>query len=117
MVAAAVARPSNLGMGEGVEVELSPLSIDDIIITHEIVFTTQRSGEDGRGQLVRRMCHIGADGCKHQCTTECQHDSCKERYNKSKNRYSGTYGIFICGNIACKLKHYNNDKDLNRVIS
>ena len=57
--------------GEGDEVVFAPKTFEDIMCDHEILTTDQRKGNsnDGKGQLVRRQCHIKADGCKGQCST------------------------------------------------
>lgn len=95
---------------EGIEVQLTPPSLQNVMMEHPINYTDTRSGKgkNGKGQLVRRVCQMGAVNCEGQCTTECHHRVCKRKHNPSKNKHGSTCGTFICGNLACKMKHYDD---------
>jgi len=98
----------------GATADTSPLPhslLESIIKEHEIDFTDQRKGKanGGKGQLVRRVCQMGAEGCFGSgVTTECHHRVCKRKSKEAANRHGRTYGTFICLNHACKMKHYND---------
>ena len=95
---------------EEIEVQLTPPSLEAVMLEHQISFTTTRSGKgkNGKGQLARRACQMAAFGCQGICTTECHHRVCKRKQNPSANRHGSNSGTFICGNMACRMKHYND---------
>lgn len=93
---------------EGSPMRSSGTSLEYIMEEHPICYTAQRTGSarDGKGQLVRRMCQMRADGCKGQITTECGHRKCKRKQNSALNKWGTTQGTFICTNHSCKMKHW-----------
>ena len=95
---------------KGIGVQLTPPSLEAVMMEHQIGFTTTRSGKgkNGKGQLARRACQMGAVGCQGICTTECHHRVCKRKQNPSVNRHGSNSGTFICGNMACRMKHYTD---------
>lgn len=104
------AAPNSVSEGEGDEVVFVPKTFEDIMCDHEILTTDQRKGNsnDGKGQLVRRQCHIKADGCKGQCSTECYHRACRRKRKGAINRFDATEGTFICQNVKCRSKHFRD---------
>ena len=93
-----------------------PLSLATIQAAHPIKITTERTnvgkGYNGMGQLARRACQMKAEGCKgrysrQRVSTCCHHGECSTKYNSPKNGSGDHYGLYICRNHACQLKHWN----------
>jgi hypothetical protein len=87
------------------------LTLADIACTHIRCQTTKRDGSkknEGKGELVRRYCSMKGEGCTgRKMSYECGHQKCMAKAKRSNNRHSDTTGVFICENVACMKKHWD----------
>lgn len=82
------------------------LTRDQAMMCHIIKPTTQR---DGSGHLVRRACMMKEPGCDGKPgTKECSHEACLATKKVGNNRFGDTFGVFICENMLCRIKHWEN---------
>ena len=82
----------------------SPLTWEQAMLTHEFRPTKQR---DGSGFLVRRACCMKQIGCHSKPgTKECSHPGCLAKIKAGSNRYGDTFGVFVCDNMLCRKKHW-----------
>ena len=84
----------------------SPLTWMDAMVCQVIKSTGQR---DNNGNRVRRACSIKEPGCDGRPgTKQCSHPSCVTLKKAGNNRFGDTFGVFVCENIHCQKKHWEN---------
>jgi len=93
-------------IGTGEEMR-SAITMESVMLGHQITRTSQKSGQSGAAK--KRRCSMNAEGCKStgaDVRNECSHQSCLAKINGPANRFGSTRGVFICENNACRLKHW-----------
>jgi hypothetical protein len=95
------------------ETSNTPISKDEAMLSHQIKKTKQR---DGSNNPTRRHCSMKEEGCDGKAISyECQHPACLQFKKAGNNRFGDTFGVFICDNMACRMKHWNNVVEQSRV--
>lgn len=104
---------SSSSMQQHHETSNAPISKDKAMLAHQIKKTKRR---DGSNNPTRRHCSMKEEGCEGKAISyECQHPACLDFKKVGNNRFGSTYGIFICDNMACRMKHWNNVVEQSRV--
>jgi hypothetical protein len=105
--------PSSMQQHHHSETSNTPISKDEAMLAHQIKKTKQR---DGSNNPTRRHCSMKEEGCEGKAISyECQHPACLQFKKAGNNRFGDTFGVFICDNMACRMKHWNNVVEQSRV--
>lgn len=82
----------------------SSITVEQAMLSHAFKPTKQR---DANNALVRRACSMKEPGCElRPGTKECSHEACMEIKKPGNNRFGDTFGVFVCENMLCRMKHW-----------